>query len=177
MMKASSLDRRDLKEELNFNDKQIDNYYKNRSLDLKEMEIEGMIANTKDKNYASLLSLQLKEIKEQRQDREGKFKSNLDLAKAETNWTGEKGEKNYEKYYNDSTKPERFTKKFLDSEVGKSIIDESMIPFLGHNKLKKAAPRQAFKSAYYAASQEGIIGPKRDAMATEAAIRVAMGEN
>ena len=177
MMKASSLDRRDLKEELNFNDKQIDNYYKNRSLDLKEMEIEGMIANTKDKNYASLLSLQLKEIKEQRQDREGKFKSNLDLAKAETNWTGEKGEKNYEKYYNDSTKPERFTKKFLDSKVGKSIIDESMIPFLGHNKLKKAAPRQAFKSAYFSASREGIIGPQRDAMATAAAIRVAMGEN
>jgi len=177
MMKASSLDRRDLKEELNFTDKQIDNYYKNRSLDLKEMEIKGMIANTKDKNYASLLSLQLKQIKEQRQATEGKSKLNLDLANAATNWTGRDGEKNYIKYYNDATKPERFPKEYLESDEGKSIFTESMIPFLGSNKLKKAAPRQAFKSAYYAASQEGIIGPKRDAMATEAAIRVAMGEN
>ena len=69
-----------------------------------------MIANTKDKNYASLLSLQLKQIKEQRQARE-EYKSNLDLAKAQTNWTGKDGEKNYEKYYNDSTKPERFPKR------------------------------------------------------------------
>ena len=70
-----------------------------------------------------------------------------------------------------------FLKEFLESDVGKSIFSTSMIPFLGSNKLKKAAPRQAFKSAYFSASREGIIGPQRDAMATAAAIRVAMGDN
>jgi len=66
MMKASSLDRRDLKEELNFTDKQIDNYYKNKSLDLKEMEIEGLIANTKDANKLKGLKFKLDQFNKER---------------------------------------------------------------------------------------------------------------